>query len=109
MIHFKPEVEICQFTYEIIPVALNASMWGYLSSIGVCIWSITYSLHHGPTDLPWSISVDMDTDAATTEPRERLYAYLKNYLPVGFDVTLAGDHVNVTYCPRPRAKAKGNA
>lgn len=111
MIHFKQEVEIRSFSYALMPIFINASMWSDRTGISVHISSIDDGAHPGSTtnttDHGLSLAVDMNVDTLKPADLENLYQYLRKTMPRDYDVIAETDHVHIQWdVHRPEQRIK---
>lgn len=111
MIHFKPEVEIHWFSWQLFEVLLNASMWTNRTGINAHVSSVDDGSHPGSagntTDHGLSLAVDINVDSLKPADLENLYQYLRKLMPRDFDVIAETDHVHIQWdIHRPEQRIK---
>ena len=106
MLQFNATARISYFGDELATVLRHTSIAALKHQIPVIVFSVEDLTHSQGSLHPFSLAVDLDVANGKRSDLEKLYGWLRRYLPAGYDVVLEPNHVHVEFdTHRPDALA----
>lgn len=104
MLQFDPGVRIGYFGLELaIPMRL-ASVWALTYNKPVIVFSVQDKTHNPGSLHPFGLAIDFDVVGNVKADLDALYAWLRVWIPAGYDVVFEDTHVHVEWdMKRPNA------
>lgn len=97
MLLFQVNVRISYFDHQLAEILKHSSVWSLRTRKDVVVFSIEDLTHSQGSLHPFSLAVDLDVAGNALKDLQDLYAWLRRYMPAGYDVIFEGNHVHVEY------------
>lgn len=97
MLRFQPTVRVSYLDAELATILKHASVFGLRAGKTVVVFSVEDLKHMDGSLHYFSLAVDLDVEGNVRADLEGLYAWLRRWLPSGYDVVFEDNHVHVEY------------